>query len=153
MAETGLWHTNIGQTLRVKRLAHVAFAADVTLVSRSKDSLRRMLATLRNALASRGLTLHPTECKMQKNSREPHACGGTCVEKGFSVEVLPPGANLVMLGTVLHLDGLIENQIANQIASEWKLLWSVEQILLNRSVSIVRRLRLFSATVSRFPVV
>ena len=59
--------TNIGSTLRGERLTHVTFADDVTLIARSLLSMKRMLLMLREALAARGLNLHPSKCKIQTN--------------------------------------------------------------------------------------
>ena len=55
--------TSVGTTLRGKRLTHIAFADDITLVARSWISMKRMLATLRSGLAARGLALHPSNVK------------------------------------------------------------------------------------------
>ena len=110
--------------------------------------MKRMLATFREAMARRGLTLHPSKCKVQTNSKNPYTYGQMQIQEDFSVEVLPPGANLVVLGTVLNLEDVTEKEITNRIASAWRLFWSMKPILLNRRVSVKRRLRLFDATVS-----
>ena len=62
--------TNIGSTLRGERLTHVTFADDMTLIARSLLSMKRMLLMLREALAARGLNLHPSKCKMQANVKK-----------------------------------------------------------------------------------
>jgi hypothetical protein len=59
--------TPVGQQLRGKRLTHVAFADDMTLLASSWLQLKRMVSTLRDALETRGLKLHPTKCKAQTN--------------------------------------------------------------------------------------
>ena len=110
--------------------------------------MKRMLSTLRKALAQGGLALHPSKCKVQTNDIDSLICGETFIEDGFSVEVLKPDANLVLLGTILNLWDVSQNEITNRIAAGWKLFWSLKRLLLNRKSSIARRLRLFDSTVS-----
>lgn len=71
----GLWKrrgygTNVGASIRGERLTHVAFADDMTLVTTTWASMKRMLSMLRNALAQRGLALHPSKFKLQTNKSE-----------------------------------------------------------------------------------
>ena len=140
--------TNVGQFLRGERLTHVAFADDMTLVSRSWLSMKRMLSTLRESLASRGLTLHPSKCKLQTNLTEWQRRGEVDVEDGFSVEVLGGDSNLLLLGTVLNLHDASQHEVANRIAAAWRMFWGMKAILLTQKISTHRRLRIFDATVS-----
>ena len=119
----------------------------MSLVARSWLSMKRMLSMLRKALGERGLALHPSKCKVQTNLQDSQICGDIYVEDGFFVEVLAPGDNLVLLGTLLNLDDVSSNEITNRIAAGWKLFWSLKRLLLNRKSSIARRLRLFDTTV------
>jgi len=139
--------TNVGSKFNGERLTHVAFADDMSVVARSWLSMRRMLAMLRKALETRGLALHPSKCKVQTNVEVTLICGDTFIEEGFSVEVLANGGNLVLLGTVLSLVDVSQEEIQNRIAAGWKLFWSLKLLLLNRKSSINRRLRLFDSTV------
>ena len=139
--------SNVGATIRGDKLTHVAFADDMSLVARSWLSMKRMLSLLRKALGQRGLALHPSKCKVQTNLQKSEICGDIYVEDGFFVEVLAPGDNLVLLGTLLNLDDVSSNEITNRIAAGWKLFWSLKRLLLNRKSSIARRLRLFDTTV------
>ena len=56
--------TNVGQEIGGSRLTHVAFADDQTLLSRSWLSMKRMILSLKTALAHRGLSLHPLKCQV-----------------------------------------------------------------------------------------
>ena len=145
--ETRGYGTNVGSTLRGRRLTHVAFADDMTLVSRSWLSMKRMVLTLREALARRGLALHPAKCKVQTNISELQQRGSINLDDGFSIEVLEVGASLELLGTSLNLDDATGHEVNNRIASAWRMFWSMKPLLMNRKVSIIRRLRLFDATV------
>ena len=145
--ETRGYGTNVGATLRGRRLTHVAFADDMTLVSRSWLSMKRMVLTLREALARRGLALHPAKCKAQTNISELQQRGTINLDDGFSIEVLEVGASLELLGTSLNLDDATGHEVNNRIASAWRMFWSMKPLLMNRKVSIIRRLRLFDATV------
>ena len=80
--------TNVGATLRGERLTHVAFADDMTLVARRWVSMKRMLSILRAALSKRGLTLHPSKCKVQTNVVQTLRRGEVTIEEEFSIEVL-----------------------------------------------------------------
>lgn len=77
--------TALGQYLRVERLTHVAFADDVTLVSRDWLPMKRMLSKLRKSLAAQGLTLHPSKYNLQTNSVEWKRRRDVVVEDGLSV--------------------------------------------------------------------
>ena len=112
--------------------------------------MKRMLSMLRDALSSRGLTLHPSKCKVQTNAQEFQSRGAQVIAEGFSVEVLAEDDNLILLGTVLSLTDVTQHEIDNRIAAAWKLFWSLKLMLLNQRVSIRRRLRLFDATVGSY---
>ena len=139
--------TNVGATVKGERLTHIAFADDISLVARSWISMKRMLSMLREALALRGLRLHPSKCKVQTNVVEWHRRGDTVIEEGFSVEILAEESVLVLLGTVLSLTDTTKHEIDNRLAAGWKLFWGMKRVLLNKKVSINCRLRLFDATV------
>ena len=99
-----VWHrrgygTNVGQSLTNKRLTHVAFADDMTLIARSWTSLKRMVAMVREALLKRGLCLHPSKCKAQTNRADLSMRGSLPILPGFSLEVLLDGQCLEVLGT------------------------------------------------------
>jgi len=52
------------------------------------------------------------------------------------------------LGTMLHLDDPTKHEIQNRNTSTCRIFWSLKRLLLNRKISLNRRLRLFDATVS-----
>jgi len=139
--------SNVGQKLDGHRLTHVAFADDMTLVTRSWLSLKRMLAMLRGALSKRGLDLHPSKCKAQTNLTDWALRGEVPIVSGFSLHVLPEDAPLDVLGTVVALKETTQVEIDHRIATSWRKFWSLKRLLLNRSVSIKQRLRLFDSTV------
>ena len=139
--------TDVGASVRGERLTHVAFADDMTLVAKSWLSMRRMLSMLRQALALRGLTLHPSKCKLQTNQEDWQSRGSICIDDGFAVEVLDHDTGLILLGTVLSLTDVTLKEIDYRIAMGWKMFWSLKRSLLNRRVSINRRLQLFDKTV------
>lgn len=79
--------TNVGMSLRGERLTRIAFADDMTLTTRSWTSMKRMLSTLRDALAKRGFALHPSKCQAQTNIAEWQRRGETVIEDGVSVSL------------------------------------------------------------------
>jgi hypothetical protein len=139
--------TNVGQDVCGRRLTHVAFADDVTLVSRSWLSMKRMLISLRAAMASRGLSLHPSKCKAQTNDSDWQRRGKISLADGFSINILEAGESLELLGTMLNLEESTGYEITHRIASAWRVFWRLKSLLLNRRASLRRRLRLFDATV------
>ena len=139
--------TNVGATIAGGRLTHVAFADDMTLVSRSWLAMKRIILTLRGALAQRGLALHPSKFKVLTNLAGWQRRGDIALEKGLSVEVLDADANLTLLGTILDLNDATGKETDNRIAAGWRMSWSMKPLLLNQKVSIRRRLRLLNATV------
>ena len=83
--------TNVGQMITGRRLTHVAFADDMTLISRSWLSLKRMVITLREALRYRGLELHPSKCKAQTNDSSWRRRGKVQILPDFALDVLDDG--------------------------------------------------------------
>jgi hypothetical protein len=140
--------TNVGESVRGKRLTHIAFADDMTLMARSWTSLKRMLSSLRQALAARGLSLHPSKCKAQTNISNWHRRGEIAIEEGFSIEILPEGQGLKLLGTVLALEDSTRIELQNRIAAGWRMFWSMKSLLMNLKVTIKKRLKLFDSTVA-----
>jgi hypothetical protein len=140
--------TNVGEDVRGKRLTHIAFADDMTVIARSWTSLRKMLISLKQALALRGLSLHPSKCKAQTNLDDWNRRGETVLQDDFSIDILPEGQGLKLLGTVLALQDTTNIEMRNRIASAWRMFWSMKPLLLNVKVSIKQRLKLFDSTVS-----
>jgi hypothetical protein len=140
--------TEVGKTLEGKRITHVAFADDMSLLARSWTSLKRMVLTLRTALAKRGLKLHPSKCKAQTNSAKVTRIGTVPIDEDFALDVLPEGEGLKILGTILTPADVTANEIQNRVAAGWKLFWSMKGLLVNHKISVKRRLRLFDRTVS-----
>ena len=124
------------------------FADDMTLVASSWLSMKRMLQMLRQALARAGLTLHPSKCKLQTNNSEWDKRGLVEIEEGFSVEVLQDAEGMKVLGTMLHLDDATQHEIQHRISKAWRMFWGMKSILMNRKVSIARRMKLFSSSVT-----
>jgi hypothetical protein len=139
--------TESGDRTNRGRLTHVAFADDCTLIARSWTSLKRMILHLRDALGKRGLNLHPNKCQVQANDDQWTRRGHVELADGFTVEILPAGASLTILGTALALQDPTECEVRNRIASGWRLFWGMRPLLLNYKSSLNRRLRLFDATV------
>ena len=140
--------TNVGSTVRGQRLTHCSFADDMTLIARSWLSMKRMLVMVRDSLAKFGLTLHPSKCQVQTNLGQEVPRGLTTIEEGFAVEVLPVGIGLVVLGTVLDLEDPTKLEIENRIAVSWRMFWGMSKLLLNRKISINRRMKVFDSTVA-----
>ena len=57
------------------------------------------------------------------------------------------GSGLKILGTCLDLLDPTGTEIENRIACGWRKFWSLSNLLLNRKVSLKRRLKIFDATV------
>ena len=66
-----------GMSIAGERLTHVPFADDMTLVATSWLSTKRMLSTLRQALARQG----PVE--MQTPNEQPSGASGRCRSRGM----------------------------------------------------------------------
>ena len=52
-----------------------------------------------------------------------------------------------MLGTQLNLDDPTKYEIANRIATGWRMFWAMSKLLMNRKISINRRMRVLDSTV------
>ena len=140
--------SNVGQTFSGERLTHVAFADDMTLLARSWTMIRRMVSHVRAALAKRGLSLHPDKCKLQTNRPGWQRRGAQNVDEGFDVTVLPEGAPIKVLGTMVDLFDVTGTEVRNRISAGWRMFWSMSRQLQNKKVSLKKRLQLFDATVS-----
>ena len=114
---------------------------------RSWTSMKRMLSTLRDALAKRGLAPYPSKCQVQTNIAGWQRRGETVIEDCFSVKVLDADSDLFLRGTILGLLDVTEKEITNRIASGSKMFWSLKRVLSNQRTSVHRRLRLFDSTV------
>ena len=135
----------MGRAVTGERLTHVAFADDMTIISRSFLALKRMLRQLREALAKRGLNLHPSKCKT--NMLDCRVRGAVKLDEHFSITVLPEGEAIKVLGTMVDVTDPTRTEILNRIASGWRCFWSLSKLLLNRKISLKKRMRLFSSTV------
>ena len=139
--------TNVGQTLQGRRLTHLAFADDVTLIARSWLSFKRMVLQLRDRLRDRGLMLHPSKCKAQANVPDGVRRGMVDLEEGFALKVLEQGETLEVLGTNLSLEDPTQAEVQHRIAVAWRKFWAMRRSLLNVRVSRRKRLQLFDTTV------
>ena len=140
--------TPVGQWITGKKLTHIAFADDVTLLAHSWLQLKRMVCMLRNSLQARGLRLHPAKCQAQTNDDGWRSRGNVPIDEGFSLYVLPVGGCLEVLGTVLPLRDVSKAEIEHRVAIGWRKFWALKRLLLNPKVSVKRRLRLFDSSVS-----
>ena len=112
--------TEVGRGLGGKRLTHVSFADDVTLVARSWLSLKRMALELRRLLLLRGLRLHPTKCKAQTNSTTWTRRGSIELDEGFALQVVEESECLAVLGTSLSLTDPTKPELEHRIAVGWR---------------------------------
>ena len=131
-----------------RRLTHVAFVDDVTLVARSWPSLREMLTDLWEELQKYGLSLHPIKSKAQTNIPNWEIWGSIQFDEKTSLEVVPEGAGLKILGTLVVLGNGSTEEIRSRIAAGWKSIYCLKHMLLNRRIVIRRRLKLFGTTVA-----
>ena len=139
--------TLVGSSCLSQKLTHVAFADDVTLVSRSWPQLKSMILDLRDALRARGLELHPSKCQVQTNCDDWSERGDVFLDADLQVKVLQVGEHLSVLGTVLSLTDVSRVEIQNRISLSWRKFWSLRALLLNTRASLKKRLQLFNATV------
>ena len=65
------------------------------------------------------------------------------IENGLSVDILEDGHRLRILGTTLAMEYVTPADIQNRLASGWKLFWAMKPILLERNISLKRRLKPF----------
>ena len=54
---------------------------------------------------------------------------------------------MTLLGTALSLSDTSGVEVANRIATAWRMFWKMKSLLLHKDASLNRRLRLFDATV------
>ena len=69
------------------------------------------------------------------------------VGPGLSVEFLPYGGSLKVLGTMLSLKNVTETELVQRISSAWASFHSLRQMLLHPDAPLRARLRLFDTTV------
>ena len=103
---------------------------------------------LREALAKVGLDLHPTKCKVQTNQKDFTRRGAIVLTDGFSIDVLGQGEHLELLGTSVPLEDPTGQEVEHRIACGRRKFWALKRLLLNRSYSLRKRLRLFNSTVT-----
>ena len=72
---------------------------------------------VREALARKGLSLHPGKCKLQNKRADKQELEQMYIDEGFSVDVLPAEEGFRILGTMLHLEDPFKREIDNRIAS------------------------------------
>ena len=82
-----------------RRLTHVAFVDDVTLVPKKFAALGAMLKDLKDKLEQSGLKVHLTECTAQTTNNEWTSRGALEICQGLAVEFLPIGSGLMILDT------------------------------------------------------
>ena len=141
--------TNIGKDLVTgRRLTHIAFVDDVTLITRNWLSLKSMIKDLKERLAGWGLSLHPTKCKAQTTNADWTSRGLVQVCSGLAVEVLPKDACLTVLGTQVALETGSTKEVRSRISKGWKTFFGMKVLLCRRSISLKRRLALYEATVT-----
>ena len=73
--------------------------------------------------------------------------GSVGVSPDFSLNVLPEGESVEVFGTDLNLQDATASEVANRIAIGWRKFWALKPLLMNRTVSRNKRLRLFDTTV------
>ena len=128
-------------------MTHVAFVDDVTLVTHSWVTLKRMILELRDSLAKYGLKLHPSKCKVQCNVDEYSCRGPIEIDTDFSVNVLPAGEGMKFLGTMLYLGRHSTAEVRHRVASAWSKFYALKAMLVHKAASLKGRLRLLAATV------
>ena len=130
-----------------RRLTHIAFVDDVTLLSQNWALLKVMLKDLKNKLFEWGLCLHPTKCKAQTTNEDWSTRGLVDVCTGLAVEILPRGSCLTILGTQLALETGTSLEVQTRISKGWRMFFAMKALLCNQSISRKRRLLLFNSTV------
>ena len=101
---------------------------------------------LKDALARKGLALHPCKCQFQTNVDTWQSRGNVVIAPGFSVSFLEADKPLTLLGTALSLSDVSGVEVANRIAMAWRMFWKMKSLLLHKDASLNSRLRLFDAT-------
>ena len=91
--------------------------------------------------------MHPSKCKAQTNRVDWSMRGSVPILPDFSLEVLLDGQCLEVLGTRLSMEDPTKAEIANRMAIGWRKFWALKRLLLNRKVSVKKRMRLFDSTV------
>ena len=139
--------TPVGERIDGKRLTHVAFVDDVTLIARSWKCLCTMILQLRDGLGKYGLKLHPQKCKVQCNLETGIQRGMTEISSDFSVNLLQEDEGVKILGTMLFMDRRSTLEIKHRIRSAWAKFYSLKRLLLHRGASIKGRMKLLESTV------
>ena len=103
--------TEVGRSVSGPLLTHVSFADDCTLVAKTWVSVKRMILTLRDSLSKKGLSLHPSKCQIQTNIIDWSRRGMIELAQDFSVEFLPHGQPISVLGTVHALHDYTQAEV------------------------------------------
>ena len=144
---------NIGATVGSdengkKRLSHLMFADDTTLLATSRRALTTMIKETEEGLASYGLRLNIDKCQVQTNT--------TCIGRRSPIKIADATGKIVdaeqgfkILGTTFTLKGRTSAELKARIAAAWAKFHQLKPLLCNRSGSLDKRLRLFETCVSK----
>ena len=69
------------------------------------------------------------------------------VAQDFTVKFLAEGSPLTVLGTTLTLQDPTQHEVQHRVVAGWKMFYSLKSLLLHKTSSLKKRLRLFDATV------
>ena len=141
--------TTIGCDFRGKsRLTFIMFADDTTIIAKSKQALRKMLADLTEELSKLGLSMNAKKCSIQCSKARPH---GDAVLKagGLEFPIVSRDEGFKILGTMFTLKGAMDLELQRRQDAAWGKFHELNRLLLKRDSSITKRLQLFETTVSK----
>ena len=93
-----------------------------------------MLATLKIALAARGMKMHPSKCQVQTNAEHLVTRGVVAFDEESSITILAEGEGLKVLGTKLTLKDVTVAEIEHRISCGWRMFWTMKRIFTNRKI-------------------
>ena len=132
------------------RLTHVMFADDTTLIAKSREALKVMLADVVEQLGDRGLHLNADKCKIQHSFQEEEYEADARLEAGgHSFPIVSAAVGFKILGTQLTLKGRTSREVSARISSGWAKFHQLWPLLNPNRGCLQKRFQLFESCVTR----
>ncbi|KAJ4439579.1 hypothetical protein ANN_07706, partial [Periplaneta americana] len=115
------WKHTHGLNIDGRKLTHLRFADDITLMARSAKMLEEMIIEVDKVSSAVGLTMNPTKTKVMTN--------GTQDPIQIQQSALEYVQQYVYLGQSISLNKNTENEIKRRIGLAWNKFWSLKFLL------------------------
>ena len=124
------------------------FADDTTLVAKSRQALISMLQDMKVALADIGLNLNADKCSIQRTSTREWRKTALRIG-GSEYPIVSSEEGFKILGTNFTLNGSTKKEVQSRLDAGWAKFHALLPLLGKRDASILKRLKLCDATVSK----